>query len=101
MTEFFTSAEPDPVPVKEKFDYHTIALVLPAGEGEGLRLDIKCKGADKEDCSCNSDFCNLEDIIQQVGWSEAIRAAADIPLSRVSARVDWSDPEEPYIDVEP
>lgn len=86
---------------KEKWDYHTITVILPAGEGEYPRLEVECRGGDKDDCSCTTRICAMKDQIDQIGAWDGLRAAADIPLAKLSARMDWSDPEEPWIEVEP
>lgn len=89
-----------PMPLKEKFDYHTLIVKLPAGEGEYPTIEVQCRGVDKGDCMCTQGLCQVREQYAMVGW-DAIRAAGDIELARISARMDWTDPEEPWLDVEP
>lgn len=89
------------LPVKEKFEYHTLILVLPSGESELPEVRVECKGADKEDSVCDERFCQVKELFLSVGTWDAIRSAGEIELGRLSARMDWSDPEEPWVDVEP
>ena len=88
-------------PVRENFNYHVLIPTLQAGEGSGIYIKVECKGADKDDCLCRSNYCELEDQIKMVGWPDVIKSAGDIELARLSARMDWSDPEEPWVEVEP
>jgi hypothetical protein len=88
-------------PVKEKFEYHTLTVILPAGQSETPIVRVECKGSDRDDCVCDSKYCQLEELIDNVGPWDVMRSAGEIELARLSARADWSDPEEPWIDVEP
>jgi hypothetical protein len=85
---------------QESFDGHVITVVLPKGEGEYPTLKIECKSVGIDNSPCQEIECVLEQLYKDVGW-ELIRAAGDIELGKLSARVDWTDPEEPWIDVEP
>lgn len=89
------------MPLKEKFDYHVLTLTLDAGEGSDVSFKVECKGGDKDDCACDPQYCQLEDQIKMVGLWDVLKAAGDIELVRLSARMDWSDPEEPWVEVEP
>lgn len=90
-----------PSPVKENFKYHTLIVTLEAGEGQGYTHKVQCHGADKNDCACTQAFCQLDEQIRMVGLFDVLKAAGDIELARLSARMDWTDPEEPWVEVEP
>lgn len=87
-------------PLKENFDYHVITVKLLRGEASGITFEVECKGGDKDDCVCDPSFCQLKELIALEGV-DVIRSAGDIDLMRLSTRVDWSDPDEPWVDVEP
>lgn len=87
--------------MKENFDYHVLTIKLLAGEGEQPVAEVECKGADKDDCACTPQFCQIKECMYTVGTWDVIRAAGDIELARISARMDWTDPDEPWLDVEP
>lgn len=87
-------------PLKESFDYHTIEVVLLAGEGNGIQYRVKCLGADKDDCACTANECQMLTMVQYDGI-DMIKSAGDVTLGHMSARMDYSDFEEPWIEVEP
>jgi hypothetical protein len=87
--------------IAEKFEDHTISVVLLAGEGEGMTMRVECKGADKDRSLCEENHCQVDALIRDVGWPDVIKAAGEIELSKLSARVDWSDYDEPWVEVEP
>lgn len=88
-------------PLKEKFDYHTLVLTLVAGEGEGITFKVECRGAGRDDCACRSGFCLMKETIDGVGLEDILRSAGDIELARLSARMDYTDYDEPWVEVEP
>lgn len=88
-------------PIYDSFDGHVVTIKIPAGEGESYpTLEIECKEGDRDDSVCNPGSCQMKELYDSVGW-ECLRAAGEIELSKLSAKVDWSDPEEPWIEVEP
>ena len=87
-------------PLKENFKHHDLIIVLNPGEGEGISFKVECRGADKEECVCDV-FCQVKDTIDMVGLWDCIKSAGEIELARLSARMDWTDPEEPWVEVEP
>jgi hypothetical protein len=101
MTDIDWGYPGNPMPLKEKFDYHVLTVKLLAGEGEGITVEVECKGGDKKDCMCDSKYCHVKELILNIGWPDIVRAAGEIELVRLSARMDWTDPEEPWVDVEP
>lgn len=82
------------------FNGHVVTIVLPAGEGEYPTLKFECKEAELENSGCILQDCQMETLWRDVGW-DVIKAAGDIEIGKLSARVDWSDPDEPWIEVEP
>lgn len=98
---FYLGLEPGEVyDSREPFEWHTIELVIMASHGEAYPdVKIECKAADIEKSPCNQ-ICMLKDLYDSVGW-EIFRASAEIPLGKLSARIDWTDSEEPYVDLEP
>jgi hypothetical protein len=86
--------------IKGNFNGHTVSVVLPGGEGEYVTLRFECKEADVASSPCSKEQCQMEEIFGDIGW-DVVRAAGEIELTRLSARVDWSDPEEPWIELEP
>lgn len=98
MSELFS--EGPMLPLKEDWNDHVVTIVLPHGGGEEPTLKIECKSADNPMSVCTEDICQMKELYRSVGW-DAVRAAGDIELARLSARIDWTDPEEPWLDVEP
>jgi len=92
--------KPEPY-IEEKFEEHTLTLTLLAGEGEGFKVDVECKAKDNDHSVCTSKLCMLDDLIKSVGFTDIVKAAGDIELGKLSAKVDWRDPEEPWVEVEP
>jgi hypothetical protein len=86
---------------RENFNYHVIEFILGAGKQGGIRAKVECKGADKKDCVCTSERCEMKNLISMCGWEDVMKAAGDIPLGKVSARMDLTDNEEPWVEVEP
>lgn len=86
--------------MKESFDSHVVTIILLQGEGEQPTPRFECKSADDPKSACSPEICAMKDVYDNVGW-EVFRAAGEIELVKLSARVDWSDSEEPWIDVEP
>lgn len=86
---------------RENFNYHVLEFVLNPGEGSGITVKVECKGADKDDCACTKDDCQMEYQIKMCGWEDITKAAGDVPLGKVSARMDWTDQDEPWVEVEP
>lgn len=84
----------------ESWNGHVVTLVLPRGEGNGIEAKIECKEGDIDDSPCNPDFCAMKDVYDQVGW-DVFKSAGEIDLVKLSARMDWSTPDEPWIEVEP
>lgn len=98
--------EDDPIspasrPVKEDFNHHTLVIELLAGESEYPTVTVQCHKPDDDQNMCDTRICQVRELIASVGAWDIIRSAGDIELARLSARVDWSDPEEPWVDVEP
>lgn len=94
----------DPIlqcPIKEDFKDHTLVVELPAGEGEQPVVKTECHNPNSDQNMCDVRHCQVKDLIATVGAWDVIRAAGDIELTRLSGRIDWSDPEEPWLDVEP
>lgn len=87
-------------PMRENFNHHTLSIKLLRGSSEMPTLEVLCKGAGEDDCTCTEQECQMKNLISDMGW-DVIRAAGEIDLARLSARIDWSDAEEPWVDVEP
>lgn len=87
-------------PAKGDFNGHVVTVVLPAGGGEYPVLKFKCKEAEVDSSPCTSRICYMKDLYDNVGW-DCLRSAGEIDLAELSARVDSTDVDEPWIDVEP
>lgn len=88
------------LPPRYDFNGHVVTVVLPAGEGEYPTLRFECKEAELDNSPCRPAECQMEGLWKDIGW-DVLKAAGEIDLGKLSARVDWSDPEEPWIEVEP
>lgn len=85
-------------PVRNAWEGHTVIAILPAGQGEYPTLKFECHEADRDDTTCTSSECHVRELYNNVGW-DVLRCEDDIELGRLEARADWSDPDEPWIDV--
>lgn len=84
---------------KGDFGGHAAILTQPAGEGEMPTVKFQCRESMQDDSPCTPDLCQMDELWRSVGW-DAVRSAGEIELVRLSARVDWTDAEEPWIDLE-
>jgi hypothetical protein len=87
-------------PIYDSFDGHVVTVVLPAGGGEYPVPKFECKESSRDDSVCTPAWCQLKELYDSVGW-EIFKAAGEIELAKLSAKADWRDPEEPWIEVEP
>ena len=97
MTDNIFAGKPLP-PLKEDFKYHDIVLKLGAGDGEGVSFEVKCRGKDADDCVCDT-FCQVKDTLDMVGLWDVLRSENEVELCTIQARMDWTDPEEPWVEV--
>lgn len=88
-------------PKLENWNYHVLRIVLLQGKGKGFEPRVVCKGADKDDCACTETMCWVSEHIYSNGLWDILSAAGEIEFTALSARMNWSDYEEPWVEVEP
>lgn len=86
--------------IVEKFEEHDIALILPSGEGEGIEAKVTCRAGHSEQSCCTPTWCAVKDQIDMCGIWDVLRSKEDQELVILKAKIDWSDPEEPWVEVE-
>ena len=99
ITDLF--GEENKQPKLENWDYHKLIIVILAGKGSGWEPRVVCSGADKEDCACTEQLCQVREQIYSGGLWDVLDVAGDIELTPLNARMNWTDYEEPWVEVRP